>query len=48
MFIAYLHICLLLTFTTYVYYLLTRKKELPTVVPFFVFKLSAFPVFYFA
>lgn len=39
MFIAYLHICLLLTHT---------KKELPTVVPFFVFKLSTFPVFYFA
>ena len=39
MFIAYLHICLLLTHT---------KKELPTAVPFFVFKLSAFPVFYFA
>ena len=40
-------LCLLLT-CIYVYYLLTRKKELPTVVPFFVFKLSTFPVFYFA
>lgn len=44
MFIAYLHICLLLTFTTYSH----GKKELPTAVPFFVFKLSTFPVFYFA
>lgn len=40
MFIAYLHIYLLLTHT--------GKKELPTAVPFFVFKLSTFPVFYFA
>ena len=40
-------LCLLLT-CIYIYYLLTRKKELPTAVPFFVFKLSTFPVFYFA
>ena len=40
-------LCLLLTYI-YVYYLLTRKKELPTAVPFFVFNLSTFPVFYFS
>ena len=40
-------LCLLLT-CIYIYYLLTRKKELPTAVPFFVFKLSTFPVFYFS
>ena len=31
-------------FTTYSH----EKKELPTAVPFFVLKLSTFPVFYFS